>query len=149
MVQMEDIPDIFKNSNAMAGEEMETLSQKADDVISSLRSQFVSVTKENIIKMEKILNEVRNDKKAQAQILPNSFFRMAHDIKGQGSTFGYPVLTDLGVDICNILRNRDSWSNEELSRVEENIADMRIVIQLPYDSKSSVLQKISKRLKDV
>ena len=148
MIHIDEIPDIFKNPNVADSEEMNKLSQNAEDVIAGLRHNFIVATKESIIQMQHILNDVQNDETAQAQILPDSFFRMAHDIKGQGATFGYPILTDLGKDICDILRYKDSWTLSELNRIERDVADMGIVIQLSPDSESSVINEIQQRLKD-
>ncbi len=148
MVQIDSIPDIFNNPTVSDSEEIKCLSQSADDVILNLRQNFISATQENIIRMKQILNEVRFDVEEQARILPDVFFRMAHDIKGQGATFGYPVLTDLGADICDILRHKNAWTQEELNIIEQDVSDMGIAIRLLPESKSSVLDGIKKRLRN-
>lgn len=147
MVQIDEIPDVFKNLILTDSDEINQLSQSADDVISNLRQNFISATKENIIRMQQMLKDVCFDPEEQARVLPDVFFRIAHDIKGQGTTFGYPVLTDLGVDICNILRHRNSWTQDELNRLEQDVADMWVVIHLSFQTKSSILDGIKKRLK--
>ena len=147
-MQQNEIPDIFKDVNLNNSIETDNLSQRAEDVISGLRGNFVSSAKESILRMGDILKMIRDDEVAQSRVLPDSFFRMAHDIKGQGTTFGYPLLTELGVDICDILRGRTSWSRQELNRIEQDLADMHTVINMPYDSKGLFINKIKQRLKE-
>ena len=148
MLKIDKIPDVFKNPIRLDQDEAKRLSRGAEEVVSGLRCQFVSITKENIIRMQQILNDVISGEIEQTRILLNDFFRMAHDIKGQGTTFGYPILTKLATDICDILRYKEMWTHEELNRIKQDVEDMSIVMQESYETQKDICVGIEKRLKE-
>ncbi|MBE6455803.1 MAG: hypothetical protein E7014_05100 [Alphaproteobacteria bacterium] len=149
MTQNKEIPAIFQSVQNQTMNDVDALSKGADDVITRLRDEYVRATEDNIGSLERLLNDIPTmDSVNQERVLKEEFFRMAHDIKGQGSTFGYPLLTDLGSDICERIRNRSTWTNDDFAVFKQDIVDMKYVLSLPPDSENDNLKNIAERLKE-
>ena len=140
---------VFQSVQNQTMNDVDALSKGADDVITRLRDEYVRATEDNIGSLERLLNDIPTmDSVNQERVLKEEFFRMAHDIKGQGSTFGYPLLTDLGSDICERIRNRSTWTNDDFAVFKQDIVDMKCVLSLPPDSENDNLKNIAERLKE-
>ncbi|MBQ3117642.1 MAG: Hpt domain-containing protein [Alphaproteobacteria bacterium] len=149
MTQNKEIPAIFQSVQNQTMNDVDALSKGAEDVITRLRDEYVRATEDNIGSLERLLNDIpAMDPINQERVLKEEFFRMAHDIKGQGSTFGYPLLTDLGSDICERIRNRSTWTNDDFAVFKQDIVDMKYVLSLPPDSENDNLKNIAERLKE-
>ncbi|MBQ6854732.1 MAG: Hpt domain-containing protein [Alphaproteobacteria bacterium] len=149
MTQNKEIPAIFQSVQNQTMNDVDALSKGAEDVITRLRDEYVRATEDNIGSLERLLNDIPTmDSVNQERVLKEEFFRMAHDIKGQGSTFGYPLLTDLGSDICERIRNRSTWTNDDFAVFKQDIVDMKYVLSLPPDSENDNLKNIAERLKE-
>ncbi|MBR4932804.1 MAG: hypothetical protein IKZ02_07260 [Alphaproteobacteria bacterium] len=149
MTQNKEIPAIFQIVQRQTMNDVDALSKGAEDVIARLRDDYICSTKNNIDSLERLLNDIPiMDAINQRRVLKDEFFRMAHDIKGQGSTFGYPLLTELGSDICERIRNCSEWTDDDFSVFKQDIADMKYVLSFPPDSKNNNLKNIAERLKE-
>ena len=61
----------------------------------------------------------------------NSFKRLneiAHDMKGQGGTFGYNLISDFAVSLYEFTKPRESYSDEVVELVKSHIDAMKAVI---------------------
>ena len=52
---------------------------------------------------------------------------VAHNIKGQGGSFGYDLVTDIGASFCDYLRSGERQSPEELNIVNMHIRMLKTV----------------------
>jgi hypothetical protein len=53
---------------------------------------------------------------------------VAHDIKGQGGSFGYHLMTAVGNQLCRFIENCSTWGPAELDAVKVHIDAMKLVI---------------------
>lgn len=53
---------------------------------------------------------------------------MAHDMKGQGGTFGYPLITDFADSLFKISENKDNIQDAHINIIKSHIDSMRAVI---------------------
>jgi len=56
-------------------------------------------------------------------------FAIVHDMKGQGATFGYPLISDLGGRLCRLLEVRPDPTAENKRRISAMAAAMGRVIR--------------------
>lgn len=56
-------------------------------------------------------------------------FRVAHDLKGQGASFGYPLMTKLADSLCRLTRDRTlSYQDRHLDLVKSHLDAMQLVL---------------------
>lgn len=55
-------------------------------------------------------------------------FTICHDIKGQGATFGYALLTRIAAPVCDVLRSPVALTARDYAIVEAHLAALQFVI---------------------
>ena len=130
MKQYRDVPDFFReNAEKDKQTEAEILIQKANQSISGLTQQYLEQTKNDVQVMKDLLQKAKkaNHQKRFA-LIREDFFIKVHDMKGQGSVFGYPLLTEPGAYACELLRHKKEITDEDLSVLEQVIKDTELVL---------------------
>lgn len=131
----------------------EELSRKAADVLSDLTEQYPVWTQEELTAMTDYLNQASvADEERRFSLIRNDFFGKAHDIKGQGSTFGYPLMTDVGSFICEYLRHKENFADQDITLMHDMVKLMHTILSEGLtgdggDMGQSIRNKIGKEAK--
>jgi hypothetical protein len=131
----------------------EELSRKASDVLSDLAEQYPDWTLDELIAMTDFLNQAsRTDGNQRFSLIRNDFFGKAHDIKGQGTTFGYPLMTEVGSFVCEYLRHKESFTDQDILLMQDMVKLMRNILdnRLTGDggeAGQSIRQQIGREIK--
>jgi hypothetical protein len=57
-----------------------------------------------------------------------ALYALSHDMKGQGGSFGYPVVTRLAASLCRLLHQRSTFSTRHLAAVDAHLDALAVVI---------------------
>ena len=130
MTEYDEVPAFFrKNIGKDIPTEAEIMSNKASQAISSLTGQYVDQAKADLQVMKKLLSQARKATPGKRfRMIREDFFMKVHDMKGQGSTFGYPLLTEVGGYACDYLRNKSEITQEDLGVLDRLVADIERVL---------------------
>ena len=144
-----ELPDIFKNASTPQNQQQKTLEQQALDIISGLSAQYLDWTTTAVKKLQEALNTAHTLAGPDLDaFIRNNLYPTLHDIKGQGSTFGYPLMTTLGTHACAIVKENALLTTDHLSEIAKDIADMHTVLeQRLTDNGGQIGKKITQRLK--
>ncbi len=55
--------------------------------------------------------------------------RICHDMKGQGSSFGYDLITEIAASLCALIRDRATVSDRQLELARLHLSAMEIVLK--------------------
>ncbi len=125
----DELPSVFQKNLQNGQAESNRLADEAALVISDLARQYPEWAKADVDDMFVLLDRAIAAKGvARYRLVREEFFRKAHDIKGQGATFGYPLMTDLGAAICDYLRDRPIFNDEDLKLMRAYVEDMSFVL---------------------
>ncbi len=80
--------------------------KRAEKAVKELASQYSGWAADDIIKLRNILAEAENDATTHDARLED-IRRIAHDMRGQGSTFGFPLVTRIAGSLCTYLKTPD------------------------------------------
>ena len=58
----------------------------------------------------------------------NAVFQVAHDIKGQGGSFGYDLMTAIGNELCRLIEKADKVGTGEVQAIKLHIDALKLVI---------------------
>jgi len=77
--------------------------QRAEKALEELSVEFDGWLKEEV----DVLTKARDDVRAQglSEDTHKELFRAAHDLKGQGETYGYPLITRVCATLCKLLES--------------------------------------------
>ena len=125
------LPELFQqNGKSHPTMESEILSAKAAEALADLGGMYREQVAGDIEMMAALLEQAKSaDSDERLNQIRGDFFDKMHDLKGQGRTFGYPLLTDLGAFACDFLRHKTAVTDEDLALLDRVLADVRIVHQ--------------------
>jgi hypothetical protein len=61
-------------------------------------------------------------------IAVQALYAIAHNIKGQGSSFGFPLMTRLGDSLCRLTRGKRPFPDSDLNLIQAHLDAMRLVL---------------------
>lgn len=100
---------------------------RAEEALKALSSQFDQWLKDEIVKLEvaktDIIEQGFNEKTAEAL-----YFR-AHDLKGLGSTYEYPLVTRLAGSLCRLIDSDERRKTSPWPLVDAHIEAIRAVVR--------------------
>ena len=103
---------------------------KAKEALAGLAGMYREQLDRDIPAMQDFLKKARKvTAEERYHLIRDEFFVKVHDMKGQGATFDYPLLTDLGQYTCDFLRNKSEVTVQDLDVLDKLMSDMEKVYQ--------------------
>jgi hypothetical protein len=78
---------------------------RAEAAVASLAQDYASWALADVAKARMALAAATDDPADRGQHV-EALFRVGHDLKGQGSSFGFPLVTKIGQSLCALTRDR-------------------------------------------
>lgn len=100
--------------NMHAEMDMEAL-RRAEEAVAQLQESYPEWVSPDVDRMEMLLKEARGLSDEAREHSLQELFDIAHNIKGQGLSFNYPLMTDIGESLCGFLREIKKWMRRPLS----------------------------------
>ena len=100
---------------------------KAEEVIANLADDYLDWVREDLVRLEAAYEQLKNAEGDAAAELEN-VFQIAHDMKGQGGSFGYDLMTAIGDQLCRLVEKMDKAGPRELKMIRVHIDAMRVII---------------------
>lgn len=105
--------------------EFESLIAQAEAAVEALRDTYRLQLSADVAELEAIWS--RFEEGASVEETLEALHAVAHNIKGQGGSFGYDLVTDIGASFCDYLRSAERHSPEELNIVHMHIRMLKTV----------------------
>lgn len=104
-------------------------SSAPDPILEALFQSFMDMTHDGLARATVLTAEARENLDDNID-LTKQIFRLVHDIKGQGLTFGYPLLSRIGASLCDFIRYvTKPVSDEQLGVVGLHLEAMSFVVK--------------------
>ena len=142
--------DISTFLNATHGPtEAERLAQKAKEALSDLVDTYLIQVNQDFLTMQNLLDQAYSaSSENRFHIIRDDFFVKMHDLKGQGATFDYPILTEIGRFTCDFLRQKKKITLSDLDVLKDILSDVDLVLKNKLtDSGGKMGKEILDRLK--
>ena len=100
--------------------------ERAEQVITGMTSSYLNWVAEDLIKIEEaygVFKAAEGDRKNEM----NGVFQIAHDIKGQGGSFGYDLMTTIGNELCRFIEKTDKSGPGEIEAIKLHIDALKLV----------------------
>ena len=102
---------------------------KAMAVLDDLAKDYVIWVQEDLKNLENTYSKACATSGAERErIIRETLFRVVHDMKGQGATFGYDLVTDIGNHLCRYIERQDNFDAPQMEAVETHIKALRQII---------------------
>ena len=100
---------------------------EADAALKALSDEYPSYAAADVAAMEAALADLAAGTSAASGLIAD-IYATAHNIKGQGSAFGYELITELGEALCLLTRDRSTLEPGPLAAVSALVGACRTVL---------------------
>lgn len=101
--------------------------EKAEQIIASLQGNYLEWVVEDMNKLQAHYDRAGANPDERMQAVAD-IFHVAHDVKGQGGSFGYHLMTAIGNQLCRFVENLQECGPAELDVIKLHIDAMRLII---------------------
>lgn len=128
--------------------------ERAEKVIANLSDSYLDWVQEDLKKISSAFDELKANGGQDKKLLDN-IFRISHDMKGQGGSFGYNLMTSVGNELCRMIEKMPATlTPSHVEAVGVYINSMKLIIAQRMkgdagktgEAMLSGLQKVSDKL---
>ena len=100
---------------------------KAEDALQGLSSNFAQWLSDEVAKLDASRQRV----KAEGISVENmeTLYLRAHDLKGLGTTYGFPLITRIGGSLCKLIDDKDKRLEAPLALIDAHIAAIKAAVR--------------------
>ncbi|MFO0998298.1 MAG: Hpt domain-containing protein [Alphaproteobacteria bacterium] len=102
--------------------------RRAEAAVAALQERYMSVAKADLARLADGARRLAEPGQDAAAAL-HDIHRAAHDMKGQGATFNYPLVTTLGASLCRLVKGRTSLTDGEKQLVDAHVDALRTILE--------------------
>lgn len=99
----------------------------AEEAFEQLSVQFDNWMDDECTQLDRARQLVRAEGFTEAA--RQSLFRAAHDIKGHGATFGFPLAADVADSLCRVIEHSADLSRVPLAVIDQYVDAVRAIIR--------------------
>ncbi len=99
---------------------------QAEAAVAALGEQYLATAKEEIQQLQSLAKAARakmGDNAAEV----DAIFQIAHNIKGQGGSFGFDLITMVGHSLCELTRSRAPMDETSLKILDHHIRILGVI----------------------
>ncbi len=123
-------PNLLKSKVKTGGPgavDAETLG-RAEAAIANMADQYLEWVVQDIERISKAFEELKAADTESTPAKLEVIFQVAHDIKGQGGSFGYDMMTSVGNQLCRLIEHADPTNPKLTEAVGVHIETLKLVI---------------------
>ncbi len=79
--------------------------ERAEAALAGMSDQFDEWLNDEIIKLEAAHKDILTPNSGEKEL--ENFYRRAHDLKGLGTTYGFPIVSQFGASLCRLIDSPD------------------------------------------
>lgn len=102
--------------------------ERAEQVIADLATEYLDWVQEDLENIQEAMGKLKTDGD-QAETHLERIFSISHDIKGQGGSFGYDLMTIVGDDLCRFVEKMTEPDTAMLDVIQVHIDTMKLIIK--------------------
>ena len=110
----------------MGGMNPQDAMRRAESVVAAVASEFESLLQEELIELDKLMSEYT---KAPTQEVLDKVFRKVHNLRGQGTTMGFPLVTRIGTSFCGYIIERNKDKAVKPALIQQHLQALHIVLR--------------------
>lgn len=100
---------------------------RAEQAVADLGDEYLEWAQEDLRKLEQGFNALKASDEGGKELL-GAIFRVAHEIKGQGGSFGYDLMTLIGNQLCHFVEELAEAGPTEIQVIGLHVDALKIVM---------------------
>ena len=120
----------------------------AEQAIEKLSVEFDDWLNLEVDKLEEVINTIKSE--GWNETNADSLFTVSHDIKGQASTLGYPIITEISDTLCHLLEKVPDNAHISIKVIETFATSIRLILtQCEQNEENAKANAISSGLRQM
>jgi chemotaxis protein histidine kinase CheA len=116
--------ELAKKVPKQGGVDPEKAFANAEKIVRDMASQYVDKLGEDIRLMKDLAAAYRRDPSSDNL---DKLFRLIHNMRGQGATFGFPLITEIGRNFCRYVREKPAGKAVMPELVDQHLKALQVV----------------------
>ena len=100
---------------------------KAEAALKSLSGNFTQWLNDEVVKLDAARQRVR-DEGVNVETMETLYLR-AHDLKGLGTTYEFPLITRIGASLCRLIDDKDKRLSVSMPLVDAHIDGIKAAVR--------------------
>ena len=105
----------------------EKVLKRAEAVVASMGGNFVQWAEKDLKSLQQAFDGLNSGTADQKESL-HTIFKISHDIKGQGGSFDFGLLTAVGDSLCRLTEEKDRAGAAEIKAIELHVEALKLVL---------------------
>ena len=122
-----DPPHAIRDKLSGGGDISDEMLQRAEHAMQNLSDGFIEQAGADVDKLAVLYQEAMSDPDGRPEAI-EQIFRISHDLRGQGTTFDYPLLTRVGSSLCTFAETIDPKNDKCFALIGIHIDALRAII---------------------
>jgi len=101
--------------------------RRAEDAIAGMTDEYLEWVQQDIVRIESACKELKASDVDRERKLQD-VFHVAHDIKGQGGSFGFDLMTIIGNQMCRLIDKADPQDPHLIEVIDVHVGAMKLII---------------------
>lgn len=110
-----------------AGAVDEAALRRAEEAIAGMADEYLEWVQQDIIRIDVACQELKSSDIDREKKLKEVFL-VAHDIKGQGGSFGFNLMTIIGNQLCRLIDKADAQDPHLIEVIDVHVGAMKLII---------------------
>ena len=125
---------------------LEAVLARAQAAVADLAKNFTESAAIDLDRCTAFLKAAREQPASRIESV-KEIYGIAHNLKGQGTSFGYPLITRIGQSLCMLTRREATLSDAELGVVQGHLDALRLILAKEIKGDGGVVgDKLAARL---
>lgn len=100
---------------------------RAEEALKAMSAQFGQWLNDEIVKLDKAQADIREQ--GYTPVTAEALYFRAHDLKGLGTTYEYPLVTRIAGSLCKMLDDADRRMTAPIAILDAHIDAIRAVVR--------------------
>ncbi len=100
---------------------------KAEAALKSLSGNFAQWLNDEVVKLEAARQRVKAEGVTSETM--ESLYLRAHDLKGLGTTYEYPLITRIGASLCKLIDDKDKRMTAPMALIDGHIDAIKAAVR--------------------
>lgn len=105
--------------------------EEADTAVAALGTNYPQRAGEKVSNLYRLLEAMPAAGSARESI--DALYSIAHEIRGEGTSFGFPLATSIATGLCAVLEDQDQASEALREAIRLHIDSLNLVVSVPIE----------------
>lgn len=117
---------IARKAKPVVGKSAEDLLKIAEQKVSNLQNEFIAILRQDTDRIQALFKSAETDLPGRSKHI-DGLRRLSHELRGQGGTFGYPLVTEIGDSLCKLLEMIKTVEPNHMPLLRSHVDALRAV----------------------